>query len=201
MLAQPAPAQKSIKAVISNPLSHVSILQQVLSYVGPGHWWYVATVCSLWRDLYKELSTVQLVGYRGLYNHNVSITCTPQMTLYSAVFASASRFRSAQKMLDCKAEEYWSAAVQVDTLTPTLSKQHMSVTCLTLWQQCWADSVRSATSLQRCSSCTQRVVPGTSQSAQQLLRTVVLRCCVGRSSTAAIGKSRRFYNQQQAAAT
>jgi hypothetical protein len=42
------------------------------------------------------------------------------MTLYSAVFASASRVRSAQKSLDCKAEEYWSAVgryADADTLT------------------------------------------------------------------------------------
>jgi Ankyrin repeats (many copies) len=114
-----APTQKGVEAGNSNSLSHISILQQVLAYVGPNHWWYVATVCSLWRDLYQELASVQLVGHRGLYDHNVSITCAPQMTLYSAVFSSASRVRSVQKMLDCTAEECWSAAgryADADTL-------------------------------------------------------------------------------------
>jgi hypothetical protein len=80
----------------SSPLSQTGILQHVLSYVGPGHWWFVSTVCSLWRDLYRELRSVQVVGYDdGL--SKISITCTPQMTLYSAVFASISRASLAEQ--------------------------------------------------------------------------------------------------------
>jgi hypothetical protein len=83
--------------------------QHVLSYVGRGHWWYVSTVCSLWRDMYRRLESVQVVSYdgRGL---NSNITCTPQMTLFSAVFASAARVRLAEASLDCRAERYRSAA-------------------------------------------------------------------------------------------
>jgi hypothetical protein len=58
-------AQKRSAADSSNLLSQVGILQQVLSYVGPGHWWYVPPVCSLWRDLYQEVASMQVIGHRG----------------------------------------------------------------------------------------------------------------------------------------
>jgi hypothetical protein len=84
-------------------LSQVGILQRVLSYVGPGHWWFVSTVCSLWRDFYQQLASVQMVGYDE-FEHKVNITCTPQTTLCSAVFASGSRVRLALKALSCTQE-------------------------------------------------------------------------------------------------
>jgi hypothetical protein len=107
-LNMPATQNRSV-ADSSNPLCHTGILQHVLSYVGPGHWWYVATVCSLWRDLYQGLESVQMVGYEW-YDRKTTITCTPQTTLYGAVFESASRVRLAEESLDCTAEHYRSAA-------------------------------------------------------------------------------------------
>eukprot|EP00953_Heterococcus_sp_UTEX-ZZ885_P002547 1886-Heterococcus_DN1.PRE.2 len=63
----------------------------------------------LWRDLYKELESVQMVGY-GWYDRKTTVICTAQMTLYGAVFASASRVRLAKQSLNCNAEHYRSAA-------------------------------------------------------------------------------------------
>jgi hypothetical protein len=101
--------QKRSAADRGSPLTQTSTLQHVLSYVGPGHWWFVATVCGLWKDLYQQLADAQVVSYDDLVE-KISITCTPHMTLYSAVFASASRVRLAEASLDCTTRLYQSGA-------------------------------------------------------------------------------------------
>eukprot|EP00953_Heterococcus_sp_UTEX-ZZ885_P036200 18662-Heterococcus_DN1.PRE.3 len=63
----------------SNPLLQREILQHVLSYVGPGHCFFVSSVNSLWRLLYAELADVDM--QRTLpFRHEGVFTCTPQMT-------------------------------------------------------------------------------------------------------------------------
>jgi hypothetical protein len=86
-------AQKLQGTDSSSPLQQAGILQHVLSFVGPGHWCFVAEVSSLWRDVYirVEPTEMQLDTYRQM-------TCEPQMTLYSAVFSSPSRVRHAQAL-------------------------------------------------------------------------------------------------------
>jgi hypothetical protein len=99
-------AQKRSAADNSNPLQQHCILQRILDFVGPGHWRFLAEVSRLWRDLYIQVSSreMQLVDFE-------TISCVPQMTLFSAVFASPSRVRLAQAhQLDCTAKSYQRAA-------------------------------------------------------------------------------------------
>jgi hypothetical protein len=73
-----------------NPLQEVGVLQNVLTSVGPGHWFYLAAVCRLWRDLYAQLPPAEVAAYarEGLKDR---ISCDAYMTLYSAVFTSPAR--------------------------------------------------------------------------------------------------------------
>jgi hypothetical protein len=88
------------------------VLQRVLCYVGPGHWLFLSTVSSLWRDLYSKLAAIEMVINRC----GETITCVPQMTLYSSVFASPARVRLAhQANLDNTTVFYQYAAGKYST--------------------------------------------------------------------------------------
>jgi hypothetical protein len=76
----------------SDPLLDSSILHNVLSYVGPGHFLFVAAVSKWWKEIYATLKSQQ-VPYYASYRASPTITCGPQMTLYSSVFESHSRVR------------------------------------------------------------------------------------------------------------
>jgi hypothetical protein len=72
-----------------------SVLEQVLGYVGPGHWLFIAEVCKLWHQTYKMVAVAQLptltrhiLGGGSKWFH-----CRPEMTLGQAVFASQSKLR------------------------------------------------------------------------------------------------------------
>jgi hypothetical protein len=88
-------AQKCSAAENSNPLLQSGVLQHVLGFVGPGHWFFLATVSSLWAELYATLAST--VKHRRNMLGRVPFTCTPQMTLHSSVFASPSRMKLAHK--------------------------------------------------------------------------------------------------------
>jgi hypothetical protein len=49
-------------------------LQQMLDYVGPGHWYFVATVSKLWKDLYEKVASQRAAadGSRAM-----ACTCSP----------------------------------------------------------------------------------------------------------------------------
>jgi hypothetical protein len=95
-----------------HPLHDAGILQRVLSYAGPGHWFFLSTVSSLWRDLYSRVAAAELVVNR----HGDTITCVPQMTLYSSVFASPERVKFAhQHNLDNTTDSYQYAAGRYGT--------------------------------------------------------------------------------------
>eukprot|EP00953_Heterococcus_sp_UTEX-ZZ885_P037117 19096-Heterococcus_DN1.PRE.2 len=74
-------------------LQQAVILQNVLDHVGPGHWCFVAEVSSLWRDLYRRVASRETQS-NDPYSTK-TIMCVPQMTTFSAVFASPSRVRCA----------------------------------------------------------------------------------------------------------
>jgi hypothetical protein len=98
-----ATSQKRSAADSSHPLQQAGILQHVLDYVGPGHWCFVAEVSSLWRDVYSRLASTEMpkIGFHD------KITCVPQMTLYSAVFACPARVRlAAAREVRCTALYY-----------------------------------------------------------------------------------------------
>jgi hypothetical protein len=88
--------QKRSTADSSNPLQQIGILQHVLDHVGPGHWCFVAEVCNLWRDLCIKVAS-RYLETKSAYGLTKMITCTPQMTMFSAMFASPSRVRHAHK--------------------------------------------------------------------------------------------------------
>jgi hypothetical protein len=71
-----------------------AVLQRVLSYAGLGHWFFIAAVSSLWRDLYSRLRPRMLQVYAPS-GYKEEIICVAQMTLYSSVLQSASRVRLA----------------------------------------------------------------------------------------------------------
>jgi hypothetical protein len=93
----------------SNTLCEAGILQNVLSYVGPGHHLFLGAVSSQWRDLHSRVASRQ-TQVQKLFD-SVSITCDARTTLYSSVFSSPSRVRLAhQSGLDCTTHAYKFAA-------------------------------------------------------------------------------------------
>jgi hypothetical protein len=112
-------AQKRCLAESSNLLHHRGILQHILSYVGPGHWFFLSTVSSLWQDLYASLvsKVMQKSDVFGVQTAIADFTCLPQMTLYSSVFASASRMRLAHEYgVDCSSDIFTRAAGRYGTV-------------------------------------------------------------------------------------
>eukprot|EP00953_Heterococcus_sp_UTEX-ZZ885_P001124 1117-Heterococcus_DN1.PRE.6 len=87
-------AQKRCVAGNSNPLLKTGILERVLGYIGPGHWYFISAVCKLWKDLYQWVDNriTAAASYDGIgCGSSYKFTCVPQMTLYSSLWASPSR--------------------------------------------------------------------------------------------------------------
>jgi hypothetical protein len=87
-------AQKRCVADNSNPLLKTGILERVLGYIGPGHWYFISAVSKLWKDLYRTVDDDPTAAdrYYGIgYGSSYEFTCVPQMTLYSSLWASPSR--------------------------------------------------------------------------------------------------------------
>jgi hypothetical protein len=102
--------KKRSAAVISSPLLDFGVLQNVLSYVGPGHYVFVAAVSKWWKEMYAALGSQQLTVLSE-YSRERVITCNPETTLCSSVFASPSRVKLAHESeLDCTSEVYQCAA-------------------------------------------------------------------------------------------
>jgi hypothetical protein len=102
--------KRSAAADSRNPLQQADILQRVLDYVGPGHWCFVAEVCRVWKVLYKKVASrdQQVIS---LLPKTKTITCAPEMTLFSAVFATPLPVRNAQAdRLCCTTTSYLYAA-------------------------------------------------------------------------------------------
>jgi hypothetical protein len=107
----------------SNPLHQPGILHEVLSYVGPGHWLFLAKVSSLWRDMYLKVNSAVMSKAYSFYS-DPCFTCTPKMTLYSAVFASPAAVQHAHACgLKSRGGRYeFAAGLYADTAT--LSAAH-----------------------------------------------------------------------------
>jgi hypothetical protein len=89
-------AKKRAGIHIRNPLNDAGILKQVLGFVGPGHWLFVAEVSKLWQQIYKAIAAAYLPkaqAFDCLPNGSKVFSCRPHMTLAQAVFASASRLK------------------------------------------------------------------------------------------------------------
>jgi hypothetical protein len=77
---------------VNTPLDDTGILLHVLNILGPGHHLFISAVSKAWREGYKRVASVQVAEIPwNYYKHAVMHMVTPQTTLCSAVFASASR--------------------------------------------------------------------------------------------------------------
>jgi hypothetical protein len=125
-----SPQAQKCSAASSSPLLDPPVLQNVLSYVGPGHCLFVATVSRLWQDIYGKLQSQPLAIYDE-YDRPVSIiTCVPQMTLYSSVFTSPSRVQLAHESgLDCTSEAYQRAAGTYADISTLAAARKLGMEC------------------------------------------------------------------------
>jgi hypothetical protein len=95
----------------SSPFFDSGILENVLSYVGLGHHLFVAPISKLWQAIYTTLGSHQLIVCSRNRRRGIVITCVPQMTFYSAAFASPSRVKLAHESgLSCTSTAYKCAA-------------------------------------------------------------------------------------------
>jgi hypothetical protein len=90
---------KRSAAVARNPLERRGIEQHVLSYLGPGHWLFAAAVCSLWKRIYENIASTEVLKVQ---TEPITVPmlwrCVPRMTLLSAILASPSRLRCAHEL-------------------------------------------------------------------------------------------------------
>eukprot|EP00953_Heterococcus_sp_UTEX-ZZ885_P034071 17674-Heterococcus_DN1.PRE.3 len=77
-------------ATSSNPLLTDDVVKHVLEYVGAGHWFSLAAVSKLWRDVHAKVPAIEVVRMVCCLYSEGNFTCDPQMSLCSAVFASPS---------------------------------------------------------------------------------------------------------------
>jgi hypothetical protein len=69
-----------------NPLQHEGLREHIFSFVGAGHWWFVAQVSRAWKMSYQN---VEVYRWLDPFDDYACFTCTADMTLTRAVFASA----------------------------------------------------------------------------------------------------------------
>jgi hypothetical protein len=92
---------------VRSPLDDVGLLIQILSHVAGQHL-FVSTVCKLWHECNAAVPDSKVTS---LIAHPVTddaymVWCTPQTTLYSAIFESAPRLRLASQHLAFTSESW-----------------------------------------------------------------------------------------------
>eukprot|EP00953_Heterococcus_sp_UTEX-ZZ885_P018305 10224-Heterococcus_DN1.PRE.2 len=87
---------KRAAANACSALGNTGLLQIVLSYVGPGHYIFLAAVCSEWKELYENLAAVNVFAFTAS-GERLRQKCEPRTTLGSAVFQSSRRVRMAHQ--------------------------------------------------------------------------------------------------------
>jgi hypothetical protein len=88
-------AQRCSAANASSTDFEFGVLQNVLSYIGPGHYLVVALISKQWKEVYSTLNCQQrTVSAENSYK-NTNISCASKKTLYSSAFASLSRVKFA----------------------------------------------------------------------------------------------------------
>eukprot|EP00953_Heterococcus_sp_UTEX-ZZ885_P012807 7320-Heterococcus_DN1.PRE.1 len=85
----------------SSPLDDTSLLFQILNYVGPGQHLFVSPVCKLWHECSATVPDLEITSLVAdpLVDPARKLWCTPQTTLYSAIFGSGARVRLASQHL------------------------------------------------------------------------------------------------------
>jgi hypothetical protein len=82
-------ATRAVKRAVAesrNPLQHKGLREHIFSFVGAGHWWFVAQVSRAWKMSYKGVEDFRMKGIR---DDEHCFTCTAIMTLTQAAFSSA----------------------------------------------------------------------------------------------------------------
>ena len=99
--ALPRVDSSSIRATSgSNLFCEADILQNVLSFVGAGHHFFLAAVSRQWREQYSKVASKRL-HVQQLFQ-SLNIICSAETTLYSSVFSSPAHVQLAhQSGLDC----------------------------------------------------------------------------------------------------
>jgi hypothetical protein len=161
-----------------NPLHDPDILQHVLGYVGPGHWYFLATVNSLWAALCAQVTAVQMqcAGFSTRV-----ITCAQQMTLFSTVLASPSRVKAAYPCLSSSTRFRRAAGRHADMPTLMAARElgfEYSPLVMTGAAECnslaviqflhaegcpWVNSASGAMARRRCAGCERTAAPGTAR--------------------------------------
>ena len=94
MVDNRAPRRSAVNC--SNPLLDIGVLQNVRSYVGPGHCLFVAPVSKRWDEMYSTLGSQQLTVREESGEQHI-LTGGFKVTLYSHAFASPSRVKLARE--------------------------------------------------------------------------------------------------------
>jgi hypothetical protein len=91
----------------SSPLDDSSLLFEILSYVAGQHL-FVSPVCKLWYECNAAVpdSKVTSLVAHPVADNAYMVWCTPQTTLYSAIFESAARVRLASQHLAFTSEDW-----------------------------------------------------------------------------------------------
>jgi hypothetical protein len=82
-------ATRAVKRAVvdsRNPLQHEGLRGHIFSFVGAGHWWFVAQVSRAWKLSYQNVEDRRM---QGQFNNYEWFTCTANMTLKQAAFSSA----------------------------------------------------------------------------------------------------------------
>jgi hypothetical protein len=91
-------------------------MHKVLSYVGAGHYFFIAAVDNTWRAAYRRVDS-RVVHELALFQDG-PITCSARTTIYSSLFATPARVRFAHKSVDCTAYSYrYAAGKHADSAT------------------------------------------------------------------------------------
>jgi hypothetical protein len=84
-------ATRAIKRAVidsSNPLQHEGLREHIFSFVGAGHWWFVAQVSRAWMMSYSRIKELKMTGL-DVHGGAVRFACKANVTLTQAAFASA----------------------------------------------------------------------------------------------------------------
>jgi hypothetical protein len=84
-------ATRAIKRAVvdsRNPLQHEGLREHIFSFVGAGHWWFVAQVSRGWQSSYSRVREhkVEVLSVNDGVRY---CTCRPNVTLTTAAFATA----------------------------------------------------------------------------------------------------------------
>jgi hypothetical protein len=81
-------ATRAVKRAVvdsRNPLQHQGLREHIFSFVGAGHWWFVAQVSRAWKLSYQSVENCKMQDHFAVQDYFI---CTANMTLTQAAFAT-----------------------------------------------------------------------------------------------------------------